>query len=178
MPHLYPFGQRAALAAARLAPMTTSAGLVLFRERGADGALEVLLGHMGGPFWARKDEGAWSIPKGELEPGEDPLAGARREFAEELGHPPPEGPAIELGEIRQKAGKVVVGFAIEGDFDPAALRPGTFELQWPPRSGRLQAFPEVDRVAWFDLPTASRKVVRGQVPLLESLAERLTDHDG
>jgi len=151
--------------------MTTSAGLVLFRERGADGALEVLLGHMGGPFWARKDEGAWSIPKGELEPGEDPLAGARREFAEELGQAPPDGPAIELGEIRQKAGKRVIAFAMEGDLDPADIVPGTFELEWPPRSGRRRAFPEVDRVAWFDLSTAAAKIVRGQVALLERLAE-------
>ena len=151
--------------------MTTSAGLVLFRERGADGALEVLLGHMGGPFWARKDEGAWSIPKGELEPGEDPLAGARREFAEELGQAPPDGPAIELGEIRQKAGKRVIAFAVEGDLDPADIVPGTFELEWPPRSGRRQAFPEVDRVAWFDLPTAAAKIVGGQLALLERLAE-------
>ena len=151
--------------------MTTSAGLVLFRERAADGALAVLLGHMGGPFWARKDEGAWSIPKGELEPGEDPLAGALREFAEELGHAPPDGPAIELGEIRQKAGKRVIAFAVEGDFDPADIVPGTFELEWPPRSGRRQPFPEVDRVAWFDLPTAAAKIVRGQVALLERLAQ-------
>ena len=151
--------------------MTTSAGLVLFRERGADGALEVLLGHMGGPLWARKDEGAWSIPTGELEPGEDPLAGARREFAEELGHAPPGGPVIELGEIRQKAGKRVIAFAVEGDFEPADIVPGTFELEWPPRSGRRQAFPEVDRVAWFDLATAAAKIVRGQVALLERLAQ-------
>jgi len=149
--------------------MTTSAGLVLFRER--DGVLEVLLGHMGGPFWARKDAGAWSIPKGELEPEEDPLAGARREFAEELGHAPPEGPALELGEIRQKAGKRVIAFAIEGDFDPRAIVPGTFEMQWPPRSGRLRAFPEVDRVAWFDLATAAAKIVRGQAELLERLSD-------
>ncbi|MDP1848491.1 MAG: NUDIX domain-containing protein, partial [Solirubrobacteraceae bacterium] len=150
--------------------MTTSAGLLLFRERD-DGALEVLLGHMGGPFWARKDEGAWSIPKGELDPGEEPLAAALREFAEELGHAPPDGPVVELGEIRQKAGKRVVAFAVEGDFDPAQIVPGTFELQWPPRSGRTQTFPEVDRVAWFDLPTAAAKIVRGQVALLERLAE-------
>ena len=149
--------------------MTTSAGLLLFRRR-ADGALEVLLAHMGGPFWARKDEGAWSIPKGELDPGEEPLAGALREFAEELGQAPPDGPAIELGEVRQKAGKRVVAFAVEGDFDPAQIVPGTFELQWPPRSGRTQAFPEVDRVAWFDLETAAAKLVRGQVALLERLA--------
>jgi len=150
--------------------MTTSAGLVLFRVRD-DGRLEVLLGHMGGPFWARKDEAAWSVPKGELEDGEDPLAGARREFAEELGHAPPDGPVLELGEIRQKGGKRVIAFAVEGDFDPRAIEPGVFELEWPPRSGRMQAYPEVDRVAWFDLATASAKIVRGQAALLERLAE-------
>jgi predicted NUDIX family NTP pyrophosphohydrolase len=148
--------------------MTTSAGLLVHRNR--DGALEVLLAHMGGPFWARKDEGAWTIPKGELEPGEDPAAGARREFAEELGHAPPPGPLVELGEIRQRGGKRVVAFAVEGDFDPATLQPGTFELQWPPRSGQTQAFPEVDRVAWLDLATAKRKIVKGQAELLDRLA--------
>jgi predicted NUDIX family NTP pyrophosphohydrolase len=147
---------------------TTSAGLILFRER--DGTLEVLLGHMGGPFWARRDAGAWSIPKGELDEGEEPRAGALREFTEELGHPPPEGPTTELGEIRQRAGKRVVAFAVEGDFDPAQLLPGTFELQWPPGSGRRQSFPELDRVAWFDLPTAKEKIVQSQIPLLERLA--------
>jgi predicted NUDIX family NTP pyrophosphohydrolase len=147
----------------------TSAGLILFRER--DGTLEVLLGHMGGPFLARKDAGAWSIPKGELDEGEQPLAGARREFAEELGHAPPDSPVLELGEIRQKGGKRVIAFAVEGDFDPRAIEPGTFEMQWPPRSGRLQTFPEIDRVAWFDLATAASKIVRGQAALLERLAE-------
>lgn len=150
--------------------MTTSAGLVVFRER--DGALQVLLGHMGGPYWARKDAGAWSIPKGELGDGEDPLAGARREYREELGHAAPDGPVVELGEIRQRGGKRVLAFAVEGDFDPAQLRPGTFELEWPPRSGRRQSFPEIDRVAWFDLATAKRKVVSGQAELLDRLAER------
>ncbi len=149
--------------------MTTSAGLLLFRERD-DGVLEVLLGHMGGPFWARRDEGAWSVPKGELEPGEDPLAAARREFAEELGHPPPDGPVLELGEIRQKAGKRVIAFAVEGDLDPVDIVPGTFEMQWPPRSGRTQTFPEVDRVGWFDVTTAATRIVGGQVALLERLA--------
>ena len=148
--------------------MTTSAGLLVFRER--DGALEVLLAHMGGPFWARKDEGAWTIPKGELEEGEDPAAGARREYAEELGHAPPAGPLLELGEVRRRAGKRVVAFAVEGDFDPATLAPGTFELEWPPRSGRLQAFPEIDRVAWFDLARAKLKIVKGQAELLDRLA--------
>jgi predicted NUDIX family NTP pyrophosphohydrolase len=147
--------------------MKTSAGLVVFRVRG--GELEVLLGHMGGPFWARKDDGAWSIPKGELLAGEEPLACALREFEEELGHPPPGGTVIELGEIRQKAGKTVIGFAVEGDFDPDELRPGTFEMQWPPRSGRMQAFPEVDRVGWFSHDVARCKVVAGQVELLERL---------
>src|SRR3954447_207063 len=140
-------------------PARRSAGVLLYRF--ADGgAVEVLLGHMGGPFWARRDDGAWSIPKGELEPGEEPLAGALREFAEELGHAPPDDPVLELGEIRQKAGKRVIAFALEGDLDPAQIVPGTFELQWPPRSGRMQAFPEVDRVAWFDVPTAAAKIVR------------------
>ncbi|MEA2219153.1 MAG: hypothetical protein QOJ35_1779 [Solirubrobacteraceae bacterium] len=149
-----------------------SAGLVLFRER--DGALEVLLGHMGGPFWARRDDGAWSIPKGELDDGEDPLRGALREFAEELGHAPPDGPPLELGEIRQRSGKHVVAFAVEGDFDPASLVPGTFEMEWPPRSGRREAFPELDRVAWFQIPAARAKLVKGQLELLERLAQRLT----
>lgn len=153
---------------ARLDAMTTSAGLVVFRVR--ERQLEVLLAHMGGPYWAGRDERAWSIPKGELDGGEDPLAAARREFREELGHAPPDGPVLELGEIRQRGGKRVVAFAIEGDFDPAQLRPGTFELEWPPRSGRSQAFPEVDRVAWFELALAERKIVQGQVALLDRLA--------
>lgn len=148
--------------------MTVSAGLLVHRVR--DGALEVLLAHMGGPLWARRDEGAWTIPKGELDPGEDPAAGARREFAEELGHAPPPGPLLELGEIRQRAGKRVIAFAVEGDFDPATLNPGTFELEWPPRSGRTQAFDEVDRVAWFALETAQQKIVKGQAELLDRLA--------
>jgi predicted NUDIX family NTP pyrophosphohydrolase len=148
--------------------MTTSAGLLVFRER--DGALEVLLAHMGGPFWARRDEGAWTIPKGELDPGEEPAAGARREFAEELGHAAPVGDLVELGEIRQRGGKRVIAFAVGGDFDPATIAPGTFELEWPPRSGRMQPFPEVDRVAWYDLETASRKIVKGQAELLRRLA--------
>jgi predicted NUDIX family NTP pyrophosphohydrolase len=156
--------------------MTTSAGLVVFRLRA--GSLQVLLGHMGGPFWARKDEGAWSIPKGELADGEDALAGALREYSEELGHAPPDGPVIELGEIRQRAGKRLVAFAVEGDFDPAQLNPGSFELEWPPRSGRRQAFPEIDRVAWLDLATARRKIVQRQDALLERLAERVSANQG
>ena len=149
--------------------MTTSAGLVLFRIR--EGTLQMLLAHMGGPYWARKDERAWSIPKGELSEGEDALAGALREFREELGHAPPDGPVIELGEVRQR-GKHLVAFALEGDFDPAQLDPGTFGLEWPPRSGRRQVFPEIDRVAWLDLATARRKIVQGQAPFLDRLAGR------
>jgi predicted NUDIX family NTP pyrophosphohydrolase len=147
--------------------VTTSSGLLLYRVR--DGALEMLLGHMGGPFWARRDAGAWSIPKGELADGEEPLAGARREFAEELGHPPPEGGAVPLGEVRQRGGKVVVAFAVEGDFDPAALDPGTFEMEWPPRSGRRRRFPEIDRVAWLGLDDALRLVVAAQAELIDRL---------
>ncbi len=148
--------------------MTISAGLLLYRVR--DGALEVLLGHMGGPFWARRDAGAWSIPKGELADGEEALAGARREFAEELGRPAPDGEAVPLGEVRQRGGKRVVAFALEGDFDPAALDPGTFEMEWPPRSGRRQRFPEIDRVAWLGLDDARRLVVRAQAELIDRLA--------
>ncbi|HZY76536.1 MAG TPA: NUDIX domain-containing protein [Jatrophihabitantaceae bacterium] len=146
-----------------------SAGLLLFRVR--DGELEVLLAHMGGPFWARKDEHAWSIPKGEYPPDEDPLTAARREFTEELGAPPPDGPVLELGEVRQSGGKSVTVWAVEGEFDPAAAVSNTFELEWPPHSGRMQTFPEVDRVAWFDLETARVKVVAAQAAFLDRLAE-------
>jgi predicted NUDIX family NTP pyrophosphohydrolase len=149
-----------------------SAGLLL--HRAGAGGVEVLLVHMGGPFWAAKDERAWSIPKGEIDDDEDPLAAARREFAEELGSPPPDGPAVELGQIRQSSGKRVVAWAVEADFDPATIVSNTFELEWPPRSGRTQAFPEVDRAAWFDLETARRKLVKGQVALLDALLERLS----
>jgi predicted NUDIX family NTP pyrophosphohydrolase len=129
---------------------------------------------MGGPLWARKDAGAWSIPKGELDLGEDPLAGARREFAEELGHAAPDGPVIELGEIRQKAGKRVIAFALEGDFDPADIVPGTFELEWPPRSGRVQAFPEVDRAEWFGLDAAREKLIPAQAAFVDRLEALLS----
>jgi len=150
--------------------VTTSAGLVVFRVR--EGTLQVLLGHMGGPYWSRRDDGAWSIPKGELSDGEDALAGALREYAEELGLAPPDEPVIELGEVRLRAGKQLVAFAVEGEVDPAKLDPGTFELEWPPRSGRRQEFPEIDRVAWFDLARAKRKVVQAQAGLLDRLAGR------
>ena len=149
-----------------------SAGLLLYRVR--DGEPEVLLGHMGGPFWARKDERAWSIPKGEYGDDEDALAAARREFAEETGSAPPEGEALALGEVRQSGGKRVVAWALAGDLDPATVRSNTFVMEWPPRSGRQQEFPEIDRAEWFGLGTARSKVVKGQVPLLDALEQKLS----
>ena len=148
-----------------------SAGIVLYRR--SAGGVEVLLGHMGGPFWARKDAGAWSIPKGELDADEAPQAAARREFQEELGLPVPDGELVELGEARQSGGKVVTAWALAGDLDPAQVVPGTFEMEWPRGSGKLKEFPEVDRAAWFDLATATEKIVAGQRPLLARLAELL-----
>lgn len=148
--------------------MKRSAGIVLFRHT-ADGAVEVLLGHMGGPFWQRRHEGAWTIPKGEIEPGEEPLAVARREFHEELGVPMPEGELVDLGEIRQAGGKVVQAWALEGDLNADAIVSNTFELEWPPKSGRIQVFPEIDRAAWFDLESAQLVIVAGQRPLLDRL---------
>jgi len=147
-----------------------SAGILLFRRRSGD--VEVLLGHMGGPFWARRDAAAWSLPKGEYEPDEEPVAAARREFTEELGLPVPAGEWVGLGAARQSGGKVVTVWALEGDLDPARIVPGTFELEWPPKSGRRQEFPEIDRVAWFGLPIAAEKIVAGQRPFLERLADR------
>ncbi|HYF21223.1 MAG TPA: NUDIX domain-containing protein [Ramlibacter sp.] len=144
----------------------TSAGLLLFR-RGAAG-LEVLLAHPGGPYWARRDDGAWTIPKGELHPGEDPLAGALREFQEETGGTPA-GPYASIGEVRLKSGKRVLGWACEGDFDPRALRCNLFEVEWPPRSGRRQQYPEIDRVGWFTPDEARRKLLPAQVPFIDRL---------
>lgn len=153
------------------AAVSASAGIVLFRRRPA--GVDVLLGHMGGPFWARRDEGAWSIPKGELDVDEEPLTAARREFSEELGSPAPDGPAIDLGEIRQSGGKRVRAWAIEGDLDVTAVVSGTFELEWPPRSGRTAVFPEIDRAAWFELGIARTKVVSAQAELFDRLARLL-----
>lgn len=146
-----------------------SAGLVLHRRTSA-GDVELLVAHMGGPFWARKDEGAWSFPKGVVEPGEEPLDAARRELAEELGVPAPPGPFVPLGEVRQ-SGKTVVAWAVEADLDPADVVPGTFELEWPPRSGRTQAFPEVDRVAWVSPDEAVRLLVKAQRGLVPRLLD-------
>jgi predicted NUDIX family NTP pyrophosphohydrolase len=154
-----------------------SAGLLVYRFAGS-GEPEVLIAHMGGPLWARKDAAAWSIPKGELDEGEEPEAAARREFAEELGLPAPSGHLLDLGEVRQSGGKRVTVWAVAGDVDPDAVVPGTFLLEWPPRSGRMQEVPEVDRVAWFDLETAAVKLVKGQVPFLERLRHALgVPHD-
>jgi predicted NUDIX family NTP pyrophosphohydrolase len=139
----------------------------LHRRRGD--VLEVLLVHPGGPLWARKDLGAWSIPKGEYEPGEDPLAAARREFEEELGMPAPEGPAEDLGEVRQKAGKVVRAYAIAGDLDAGSISSNTFQLQWPPRSGKLLEVPEIDRAEWFSLEAARKRINPAQAALLDRL---------
>lgn len=144
-----------------------SAGLVLFRTAGTE--LEVLLVHPGGPAWARRDLGAWSIPKGEYEDGEDPLAAARREFEEELGSPPPDGPTFDLGEIRQKSGKRVQAWALAGDLDVDAVNSNTFAMQWPPKSGQMREFPEVDRAQWFGLSEAREKVNPAQVQLLDRL---------
>jgi predicted NUDIX family NTP pyrophosphohydrolase len=123
---------------------------------------------MGGPFWARKDEGAWSIPKGEYTDEETPEAAARREFTEELGLPVPEGPLRELGTVKQ-SGKTITGWALEADLDPETITPGTFTLEWPPRSGRIQEFPEIDRAAWFDVDTARKKLVKAQQAFLDRL---------
>jgi predicted NUDIX family NTP pyrophosphohydrolase len=128
---------------------------------------------MGGPFWARKDDGAWSIPKGEHGPDEDPRAAAAREFAEELGAPLPDGPLVELGEVRLSGGKRITAFALAADFDVDRIVPGTFAMEWPPRSGRLQEFPEIDRAAWFGLDEARNKLLKGQVPFLDRLLEQL-----
>jgi predicted NUDIX family NTP pyrophosphohydrolase len=136
--------------------------------RRVSGALEVLLVHPGGPFWAKKDAGAWSIPKGEYGPDEEPLAAARREFLEELGIVP-QGECVSLGEVKQKGGKIVRAFALAGNLDVAAIVPGTFEMEWPPKSGQRQSFPEVDRAAWFDLDEASRKIVPAQAAFLDRL---------
>jgi predicted NUDIX family NTP pyrophosphohydrolase len=147
-----------------------SAGLLLFRGRAAD--LEVLLGHPGGPFWQNKDDGAWSIPKGLIGADEAPLSAARREFAEETGHDP-HGDFLPLGEARQSGGKVVQAWAIEGDWDPALIRSNTFEMEWPPRSGRRGTFPEIDRAAWFGSADARRKILKGQTVFVDRLLEAL-----
>lgn len=156
----------------------TSAGILLFRfDRNGTSVgaprVQVLLGHPGGPFWQRKDTHAWTIPKGGYSPGEDPLAAACREFTEELGQAAPAGPFMPLGTVRQASGKTVTAWAVNADFDPATAVSNTVEIEWPPRSGRRIEVPEIDRVAWFDLTEAREKVIGGQIPLLDRLAELL-----
>jgi predicted NUDIX family NTP pyrophosphohydrolase len=149
-----------------------SAGILLFRRTG--GQLEVLLVHPGGPYWARKDEGAWTIPKGEYPPHEDALAAAKREFEEETGLPP-QGEFLSLGSFAQSKAKTVAVWAVEGDFDPSKLRSNVFSMEWPPRSGRQQEFPEVDRAEWFAKEAAMRKILKGQLPILAALFQQLGD---
>lgn len=145
-----------------------SAGLLLYRH--LDGAVEVLLVHPGGPYWASKDDGAWSVPKGEYDEGDDPLGCAIREFGEELGADPPDASgAVFLGELRQPGGKLVSAWALEGDLDVAGVVSNTFTMEWPPRSGRTAEFPEVDRAEWCDPDTARRKLLRGQVAFVDRL---------
>jgi len=147
----------------------SSAGILMYRRVGSK--LEVLLVHPGGPYWRRRDHGSWSIPKGEMNAGEDAGTAAIREFGEETGIALT-GSLEPLGEIRQRAGKRVLGFALEGDLDVRIIKSNTFEIEWPPRSGRMQAFPEIDRAEWFDLPLAHGKILDGQRPFLDRLAER------
>ncbi|MEJ2677582.1 MAG: NUDIX domain-containing protein [Gemmatimonadota bacterium] len=150
----------------------TSAGVLLYRVR--DGALQVLLVHPGGPFWAKKDLGAWSVPKGVVREDEAPLDAARREFQEETGTRP-DGDFVALSPVRQKGGKTVHAWAVAGDLDPDGIRSNTFELEWPPRSGRTQAFPEVDRAGWFPLREARKRILASQTPLLDELARLVSD---
>ena len=147
-----------------------SAGLVLFRRR--NGGLEVFLAHPGGPFWAKKDLGAWTIPKGEYEPDEDPLSAARREFEEETGFKP-NGDFLDLGTVTQRSGKIVTAWAVEGDCDPAALVSNTCQVEWPPRSRRMIEVPEVDRGAWYSLDEAREKIFTAQIPFLDRLLQKL-----
>ncbi|MGZ5048522.1 MAG: NUDIX domain-containing protein [Usitatibacter sp.] len=156
----------------RLRRATQSAGILLHRRR--DGALEVLLVHPGGPYWKNKDAGAWSIPKGEVDPGEDPLAAAQREFAEETGIVAA-GPFVALTPRRQKSGKTIHAWAAEGDADASAVKSNEFEMEWPPRSGKLASFPEVDRAAWFPLAEARAKIIAGQAPFLDELESLAAD---
>jgi predicted NUDIX family NTP pyrophosphohydrolase len=147
-----------------------SAGLLMYRKK--DEAIEFLLVHPGGPLWAKKDLGMWSIPKGELGPDEDPLEAAKREFREETGFIP-SGQFIPLAPVKLKSGKTIQAWAFEGDCDPSAIRSNAFSMEWPPRSGKQQEFPEVDRAAWFDIEAAKKKINQGQAALLEELGKML-----
>jgi predicted NUDIX family NTP pyrophosphohydrolase len=154
-------------------PPKPSAGLLLYRD--SHGVTEVMLVHMGGPFWRHKDDGAWSIPKGEYHPPEDPLGAARREFAEETGLLPPTGEPIDLGVLRQRSGKLIRAWAVAADVDVSAITSNSFRMEWPRGSGRMREFPEVDRAEWFDVTGARKKLVKGQTPFLETLARRLEE---
>ena len=145
-----------------------SAGLLLFRV--TDNRIEILLGHPGGPFWRRKDQGAWTIPKGLIDAGEDPRAAALREFTEETGHRPA-GELLSLGSARQPGGKLVHAWAVQDDWDPVGLRSNTFEMEWPPRSGKRQEFPEIDRAAWFGIAEARSRILEGQAVFIDRLLE-------
>jgi len=144
-----------------------SAGLLLYRI--TEAYVEVLIGHPGGPFWAKKDDGAWSIPKGEYAEGEDPWSAARREFEEELGKPPPDGPRIDFPPLRQPSGKIITAYAVRGDLDLDGAVSNTFTLEWPKGSGNLREYPEIDRVEWFSVDAARSKLLKGQRPLLDQL---------
>jgi predicted NUDIX family NTP pyrophosphohydrolase len=150
--------------------MKISAGLLVYRIR--DGSLQVFLIHPGGPFWDKKDAGAWSIPKGEVNAEEDPMQAARREFLEETGFEAP-GPFVKLGSIKQSSQKTVEAWAMEGDYDPTKLRSNLFEMEWPPKSGRMQSFPEADRAEWFPIHEARERILKGQLPLLDQLEKLL-----
>jgi predicted NUDIX family NTP pyrophosphohydrolase len=156
-------------------PQQRSAGILLYRR--GEAGLQVLLGHPGGPYWARKDAGAWMVPKGALEAGEAPLDAAMREFAEEVGPVPP-GTPVPLRTVRQNGGKLVEVFALEGDFDVATLASNPFELEWPPRSGRMRSFPEMDRVEWMTMAEARARILASQEPLLDALEDLLTGAAG
>jgi predicted NUDIX family NTP pyrophosphohydrolase len=149
-----------------------SAALLVYRLR-ADTGLEVLIAHMGGPYWVNKDARAWSIPKGEYEDSEDPLSAARREFEEEIGSPAPDGELTGLGEQRQPSGKIITTYAVQGDLDLSGFRSNTFTMEWPPGSGQLHEFPEMDRAEWMTADRASQKLVKGQVPILDALNRHL-----
>jgi predicted NUDIX family NTP pyrophosphohydrolase len=150
-----------------------SAGLLLYRIN--DGAVEVLIGHPGGPFWAKKDDGAWSIPKGEYADGEDPWLAARREFEEELGKRPPDGPRIDFPPLRQPSGKVITAFAVRGDLDLDGTVSNTFTVEWPKGSGNVREYPEIDRADWFSVGEARSKLLKGQRPLLDQLMHAVGD---
>ena len=150
-----------------------SAGLLLYRFN--DGLVEVLIGHPGGPFWAKKDDGAWSIPKGEYTDDEDPWHAARREFEEELGKPPPDGPRIDFPPLKQPSGKIIAAFAVRGDLDLAGTVSNTFTVEWPKGSGNVREYPEIDRAEWFSVTEARSKLLKGQRPLLDRLMDAVGD---